>query len=120
MNKTNPLPSTDFLRSNDTVNRIRFISDNARFEIDSRKEFQWRESAFLNISAGENILRYLRGRRYTVPVLVYCGQSINATQYVRSYENAGSTVSQQVVNRYIEALAAGRDDDAGWKEFKAL
>jgi len=109
------------LRSNDTLSRIRFITDNARFEIGSRQdEFPWRERSFLDISAGENILRYLRGRRYAVPVLVYCGQSINATQYVLSYENAGSTVSQQVVHSYIQALAAGRDDDVGWKGFMVL
>ena len=71
------------------------------------------------MSAGENILRYLRGRFFAVPVLICCGASIPVTQYVRSFEMAGSTNYRGVCQRYISALADGTENDSAWKGFNA-
>ncbi|KAG6816471.1 hypothetical protein H0H93_008057, partial [Arthromyces matolae] len=53
-----------FLRANDNADSIRFISDNARFEIEEQKDVDsgpTTPSYFLNLTAGENVARYLRG-----------------------------------------------------------
>ncbi|KDQ55995.1 hypothetical protein JAAARDRAFT_79518 [Jaapia argillacea MUCL 33604] len=101
------------LRNADRANRLRFISDNARFEHGPGS----RERDFMNLSAGENILRYLRGRQYRAPVLIYCGASIAKTRYVQAFENAGSTVSSGVCLAFIDALHKGVVDDTAWKGF---
>jgi len=118
------IPSpTEFLRGNDTASRVRFISDNIRFEVDPTQKPHEKKNIVkrfsLGVSAGENIIQYLRGRLYSVPVLVYCGRSINTTQYVLSYKGAGSTIRMDVVRDYMYALAKGLSDDNGWKMFKA-
>lgn len=96
------------LRRADQARRLRFISDNARWESSSGSGLPY--SDFLNLSAGETILRYLRGRQFTTPVLIFTGASINLTHYVLSYWNTGSTWYDDIVSRYIEALRSGRDD----------
>ncbi|KDQ56017.1 hypothetical protein JAAARDRAFT_208263 [Jaapia argillacea MUCL 33604] len=101
------------LRKADRANRLRFISDNARFEHGPGS----RERDFMNLSAGENILRYLRGRQYRAPVLIYCGTSIEQTRYVQAFENAGSTMSSGVCLSFIDALDKGVVDDIAWKGF---
>ncbi|KAF9456832.1 hypothetical protein BDZ94DRAFT_1241245 [Collybia nuda] len=101
----------DFLRLNDDPSRIRFISDNHRDEPNS--------GPYLNISAGENILRYLRGRRYNFPVLIFCGYSIMQTTYVNDYHLAGSANSYYVTEQYFTALSQGRSDDTQWVMFNA-
>ena len=58
------------------------------------------------MSAGESILRYLRGRGYKAPVLVYCGGSIPLTQYVTEYSRAASTNYQAVTRAFIDRLTA--------------
>lgn len=58
------------------------------------------------MSAGESILRYLRGHGYKAPVLVYCGQSILLTQYVMAYSRAASTEYQAVTRTFIDRLTA--------------
>ena len=88
---------------------IRFISDNLRDEDGS--------NSYLNISAGENILRYLRGRHYDTPVLIYTGWSVRMTQYVTDYGLAGSTAHFNVCCRYISSLTAGGTDDLSWMTF---
>jgi hypothetical protein len=89
---------------------IRFISDNHRDEHGS--------NSYLNRAAGENILRYLRGRHFNAPMLIYTGwQSIYRTRYVRDYRLAGSTTSSTVCYRYISSLALGGTDDFGWMKF---
>lgn len=99
----------DFLRRNDDPSKVRFISDNHRDEPTS--------GPYLNISAGENILRYLRGRRYNIPVLIFCGYSIMQTTYVNDYHLAGSANYAHVPTRYISALAQKRSDDTEWIGF---
>ncbi|KAF8234711.1 hypothetical protein L208DRAFT_1393548 [Tricholoma matsutake] len=101
----------DFLRQNDDPSLIRFISDNHRDEHGS--------NSYLNYAAGENILRYLRGRHYNAPVLIFTGWSVNATQYVTDYRFAGSTTDSTVCYQYISSLAAGGTDDLGWMKFMA-
>ncbi|KZT60692.1 hypothetical protein CALCODRAFT_98273 [Calocera cornea HHB12733] len=112
-----------FVRAHDTPNEIRVISDNARYESDTIPFGPHRaveDTVYLNWSAGEKILRYLRGRRYRMPVLIHCRQpSIDITRYVLLYEQAGSTISIDVVKRYCQALADGRTDDASWKKWGA-
>ncbi|KZT60670.1 hypothetical protein CALCODRAFT_515263 [Calocera cornea HHB12733] len=120
----------EFVRANDTPSRIRVISDNARYESDSvlpapspptvsPSQPQSEDSFYLNMSAGEHILRYLRGRQYRMPVLVYCGWSIFTTQYVLQYEEAGSTVGTHVVRAYCEALAKRKSSDTFWRRFSS-
>ncbi len=58
------------------------------------------------MSAGESILRYLRGHGYQAPVLVYCGQSMPLTKYVLAYSHAASTCRQAVTRAFIDRLAA--------------
>ncbi|OCH92759.1 hypothetical protein OBBRIDRAFT_410484 [Obba rivulosa] len=95
----------------EAAHRLRFISDNYRMETGRER------GDFLNLSAGETILRYLRGRLFAAPVLIYCGASIPTTRYVLSYKQAGSTVSYDVCMAYITALADGRTDDTSWEDF---
>src|SRR5271156_5048660 len=76
---------TDFLRSNNSGSKIRFITDNVRLE----REQNRRPS--LNSNGGEALLRFVRGRRLSdTPVLVFCSNSIRYTKYVREFELAGS------------------------------
>ncbi|THH13135.1 hypothetical protein EW146_g7054 [Bondarzewia mesenterica] len=104
----------ELLRRTDRARRLRFISDNARWESHPQSP----SSDLLNLSAGETILRYLRGRQYTSPVLIYCGASIMHTQYVLRYTRAGSTVSSAVCKGYIEALLQRSDwEDESWASF---
>ncbi|KAF5371981.1 hypothetical protein D9615_008041 [Tricholomella constricta] len=102
----------EFLRENDTAGSIRFISDTARLETDSGGGAD--SSVFFNITAGENIARYLRGHLYRAPVLIFCGAGIIHTQYVESYEATGSTCHSTVVRNYIAALSDRREDDKSW------
>jgi hypothetical protein len=100
----------DFLRQNNHPSWIRFISDNHRDEPP--------ENVYLNISAGENILEYLRGRYHNALVLIYTGDSICTTQYVGSHRLAGSTVQAYICLRFIFTLAVGTDDFS-WTSFMA-
>ncbi|TDL23034.1 hypothetical protein BD410DRAFT_186986 [Rickenella mellea] len=93
---------------------IRFISDNVRLEEIAD------EGPHLNASAGQNLLRYLRGRLLSAPVLIYTGASITWTRYVMRYESAGSTTSPAICMEYIASLAAGMSDDTKWKGFKVI
>ncbi|KDR84536.1 hypothetical protein GALMADRAFT_237424 [Galerina marginata CBS 339.88] len=101
-----------FLRQSDNASYIRFISDNIRLEgiADS--------GIYLNASAGQNFLQYLRGRLFSAPVLIYTGDSIDWTEYVLKYESAGSTTDPEMCMEYIASLAAGMNDDTGWKGFR--
>ncbi|TFY82147.1 hypothetical protein EWM64_g1863 [Hericium alpestre] len=101
------------LRRADYARRLRFISDNCRWEADNTAATE----NYLNITAGEAILRYLRGRQYQAPVLIFCGWSIRSTEYVLSFSRTGSTVISTVVEAYIDKLARGEDDDHAWEGF---
>jgi hypothetical protein len=103
-----------FLHQHDDPSRIRFISDNVRLEEISDG------SLFLNASASQNLLQYLRGRLFRVPVLIYTSASINRTAFVTQYEAAGSTTNMGVCLNYIANLAAGKSDDAGWRGFRVI
>ncbi|RDB27645.1 hypothetical protein Hypma_003161 [Hypsizygus marmoreus] len=93
----------EFLKRNDDPSLIRVISDNHRTESTT--------NPFLNLAAGENILRYLRGHQLKIPVLIYAGRSIDLTTYVEQYEGAGSTYIPRVCLDYIGAFGAGRSHD---------
>ncbi|RDB27651.1 hypothetical protein Hypma_003167 [Hypsizygus marmoreus] len=93
----------EFLKCNDDPSLIRVISDNHRTESTT--------NPFLNLAAGENILRYLRGHQLKIPVLIYAASSISLTTYVEQYQGAGSTYIPRVCMEYITAFGAGRSDD---------
>ena len=100
-----------FLIANNTASRIRFISDNCRRENTATGQ------QYANTNAGEDLLIFIRGRRYhDIPVLVYCGNT-TYTRYVTRFKDAVKfTTSFGVVKDYICALAEGKDDDVEWKE----
>ncbi|KAG6835393.1 hypothetical protein H0H93_001918 [Arthromyces matolae] len=106
----------DFLRENDNADSIRFISDTARFETEGQRNGPT-DSAYFNLTAGENIARYLRGHLYRAPLLIFCGGGIIFTHYVKSYEATGSTCRSAVVRDYIMALSQRRGDDEGWQGY---
>jgi len=74
---------------------------------------------YLNTSAGQNFLQYLRGRLFSAPVLIYTFSTIDMTQFVTNYDSAGSTICARICLGYINSLAAGLNSDSGWKGFKA-
>jgi hypothetical protein len=104
-----------FLHEHDDASLIRFISDNVRVEAISESD----NHLYLNTSAGQNFLQYLRGRLFRAPVLILTGKSIDKTTFVRNYDSAGSTRKAIVCLDYITSLADGVNSDSGWKVFKA-
>jgi len=109
------------VREQDAAGCLRFVSDNTRWELRSR----WQRgtgagSSFLDLSAGETILRFLRGRGYNAPVLVLCDLSLPSTGYVEEYERAGSTRSLNVTRAYIQSLGKGEESDIAWAKFGAI
>ena len=104
---------TAFLQNNDHPSRLRFISDNNRLETTPGA------GTYLNPTAGETFLRYLRGRFFISPVLIYTWLSIGSTGYVERYDAAGSTTKARVILKYITNLAVGKDDDTTWRGFGA-
>jgi len=109
----------EFLRENDTASSIRFISDTARFETDDQDPDAG-ASVYLNITAGENIARYLRGHLYRAPLLIFCGAGIIHTQYVESYEATGSTCLSAIVRNYIAALSDRTENDEAWRGYNVV
>ena len=105
---------TAFLRNHDHPSRLRFISDNVRLERTPGA------GTYLNPTAGECFLRYLRGRFFSSPVLIYTGSSIGSTRYIKSYGAAGSTTHRGITLQYIKNLAAGKDDDTKWRGFDVM
>lgn len=109
------------IRQQDDAGCLGFISDNTRWELESR----WQQgtgvgSSFLDLSAGETILRYLRGKQYMAPVLIYCDLSLPSTKYVRAYKRAGSTKASSVVRGFIQALGKGTDADKCWAKYNVV
>ncbi|KAF8906755.1 hypothetical protein CPB84DRAFT_1769558, partial [Gymnopilus junonius] len=107
----------DFLCKYDDPTRIRFISDNVRLEAIPSSDPS--AGKFLNASAGQNLLQYLRGRLLKAPVLIYTNTTIKWTAFVMNFEAAGSTTDATICLRYISHLAArgiGSDDE--WRGFK--
>ncbi|TFK22909.1 hypothetical protein FA15DRAFT_595244 [Coprinopsis marcescibilis] len=112
------------LRELERTNSLRFITDNARWEGSERTQM------FLNMTAGETILRFLRGKRLTSPVLVYCGESVVCTEYVKLYSAAASTKQADTCLKFLEYLSPlkGRkavvwDDeefDAAWDQMFSI
>ncbi|KAG5650689.1 hypothetical protein H0H81_011363 [Sphagnurus paluster] len=107
--------TAEFLRQNDTPASIRFISDTARLEADPEGNVP--SNAYLNISAGENIARFLRGHQYRAPLLIFCDSGIIHTRYVESYEATGSTCDAAVVRNYILALKERSENDWEWEGY---
>jgi hypothetical protein len=104
------------LRWKEESRLLRFITDNTRWENDNPTQT---DEDFLNPAAGEQILRFLRGRQYRSPVLVYCCLSIELTRYVLGYKRAGSTTCMSLCLAFIEALGRGEVDDDEWEGYQA-
>ncbi|KAJ7171060.1 hypothetical protein C8R46DRAFT_1087574 [Mycena filopes] len=96
----------DLILATAASHRLRFISDSAR-----------NEGGIFNPTAGELLLRYIRGRGLLSPVLIFAS-SVDATSYVGAYQRAGSTSDVRVVREYIKALAEGVRD-VEWVGFNA-
>ncbi|KAJ7434494.1 hypothetical protein B0H11DRAFT_1938591 [Mycena galericulata] len=95
-----------FVRAVADSHRLRFVSDAAR-----------NEGGMFNAAAGELLLRYIRGRSFASPCLIF-GPTVATTAYVAAYSRAGSTSDVRIVWGYIKALADGvRDVD--WVGFDA-
>ncbi|SJL07725.1 uncharacterized protein ARMOST_11075 [Armillaria ostoyae] len=109
------------LRIADKFGRLRCVSDNARWEQDasvSTPSSYQSPRISLNIYAGETILRFLRGRQYSAPVLIAAGKSIMKTSYVLDYARAGSTCYLDVLMDFIHPLIADDSgDDEWWFDF---
>ncbi|KAF8159153.1 hypothetical protein B0H34DRAFT_391779 [Crassisporium funariophilum] len=103
--------NTAFLRANNGTSRVRFISDNHRWE---------KNSMDLNPSAGETFLRFLRGRLFEAPVLIYTYESLPSTQYVDQFRMAGSTRNIDICIQYITDLATGRSGDNLWTGYHPI
>lgn len=54
--------SVEELRVREDLHKLRFIMDNGRWEHGSA-------NAYMNLSAGKQLLRFVRGRGYKAPVL---------------------------------------------------
>lgn len=107
--------TADFLTTNNSGTKVRFITDNARFETDGHGQ------SVLNSYAGELMLRYIRGLRLDkIPVLVFCGLSIGDTKYVEEFELAGSTTLDDPLIVFIEDLINGTDGSLRWAKFQAM
>ncbi|KAK0464284.1 uncharacterized protein EV420DRAFT_1035808 [Desarmillaria tabescens] len=105
------------LRVADKFGRLRCVSDNARWEQDASTSTasSYRSSRIsLNIYAGETILRYLRGRQYSAPVLIAAGKSIMKTSYVLDYVRAGSTCYLDVLLDFVHPLMVNDGEDEEW------
>lgn len=105
------------LRIADKFGRLRCVSDNARWEQDasvSTPSPNQSSRISLNIYAGEAIIRYLRGRQYSAPVLIAAGKSITKTSYVLDYARAGSSYYQDVLMDFIHPIIAGDSGDEEW------
>jgi len=105
-------PLLAFLHEHDDASLVRFISDNVRMETISESD----AGVYLNTSAGQNFLHYLRGRLFSALVLIYTSTPIR-TRFVKNYSSAGSTTNRAICLNYIASLAAGLN--SGWKGFKA-
>ncbi|KAG7093410.1 hypothetical protein E1B28_007092 [Marasmius oreades] len=105
------------LRQADQMNRLRIVSDNVRWEKDVDSCDQSR--SIMNLRAGETILRYLRGRQYKAPVLIFANSTIPMTQYVCQYSNAGSTRYPEVLSNFLDGFANldSKADDGWWRSY---
>ncbi len=84
---------------------VQYITDNARWEATSISNGSV-GGLSLNMSAGETILRYLRGCNLKAPVLVYCGGSIPFTTYVKEYSLAASTCEFDICRAFMAQLVS--------------
>jgi hypothetical protein len=97
-NRRNFTDYSDELLENNAGHKLRFISDNVRFE-------SVENVTYFNSRSGEDLLRYVRGRLLDiVPVLIGCNYSINETQYVKQYPLAGSTRCGPILMNYIRSM----------------
>jgi len=87
---------------------VQYITDNARWEAVSVSNGSV-GGLSLNMSAGETILRYLRGRNLKAPVLVYCGGSIPFTTYVKEYSLAASTCEFDICRAFMAQLVSAQE-----------
>jgi hypothetical protein len=110
------LIAPDALRKLESSGRLQFITDNVRWEKTAASE-----SIVMNCSAGETMLRFLRGNRFMAPVLVYCGTTIGATGFVKTYSNAVSSSSYPVFKDFTTmALGSNKPIKEAWNSKSRL
>jgi len=78
---------------NDDPSKLRIITNNVR---------QGAGTA-LDINAGEDIVRFVRGRRCTAPILVYCGD-LKYTTYTESYDDVTAVNTLKGCHAFIDGL----------------
>lgn len=101
------------LRTADSTKRLRFLSDLVRVEKKAGK-------SITNTSAGEQLLRFLRGSGFQAPVLIgTTSRTLWKTEFVKQYLNAGSCSSYAIVTDYIHAMKTGVDGEH-WKTYSAV
>jgi hypothetical protein len=100
----------DFLRANNSGDKVRFITDRTR----------WEDGAW-NDRAGEDIIQYLRSKDAAfkeIPILVYTF-SMYSTGFVKDIPFTWTTSVQFIVNKYIDELARG-EIRAPWNPVLAI
>jgi hypothetical protein len=107
----------DFLRkhNNDATVSMRFVTDVVRYEDDGG-------GMKLNIEAGFTIVKYLRQRLSSIPILVRTdATNVESTKFVTEFSLAGSTSADKVVKQYIDELAGRAEDTNGsaWAHYNA-
>ncbi|PPR00555.1 hypothetical protein CVT26_009884 [Gymnopilus dilepis] len=101
------------LKKHDNPGDLRFISDQARRELNKHGII------YNNRKAGEHITRFIRQEGFQAPILVYTSKrSVNLTRYVESFPSTGSIGSHyKVYAEFVSCLARRRGDDAAWVGF---
>ncbi|KAF8891496.1 hypothetical protein CPB84DRAFT_1748933 [Gymnopilus junonius] len=101
------------LKKHDTSGDLRFISDQARRELNDRGE------VFNNRKAGEHITEFIRNEGFKAPILIFTTKrNIHTTRYVNLYPMTGSIGSNyKRFNQFVSALAERKTDDKDWLGF---
>lgn len=74
--------------------KVKMITDNAREGAET----------VLDINAGEDMIRFVRGRRSTIPIMVYCG-NLDYTKYTSNYKECCAANKRSVCKQFIDDLS---------------
>jgi len=75
------------------ANKVRIITDNVRSGANT----------ILDLNAGEDMIRFVRGRRSMVPIMVFCGD-LNYAKYVSKYKQCSATNLTSKCQAFIEEM----------------
>jgi len=85
------------------ANELDFGEDGSKFRIIT-DNVRKGANTVLDINAGEDIIRFVRGRRYKTPILVYCGD-VRYARYTSRYANCKATTEGEACYGFIDELA---------------